>query len=152
MTSTPSSPKLPEPLKVVAWRTHLSGAEWRVADYVLPDGEPLVKLSDAQASIQALEAEVAGLREDAGRQREEDREILAAVVRELGEGSDGNAPGHAHSLPGIWDWDNGKKAGKACSWCLCWTKFTELAARAAQEARGDLAASIGRSSDRGNGE
>ena len=47
----------PDALPVVAWRKHLSGAEWKVADYVLPDSEPLVRLSDAQAALQALAAE-----------------------------------------------------------------------------------------------
>lgn len=59
---------------------------------------------------------------------EEDRAILAAVVRELGKGDAGNAPGHAHAVPGIWDSDNGNRAGKPCAWCLCWAKFTMLAA------------------------
>lgn len=29
----------------------------------------------------------------------------------------GNAPGHGHSVPGIWDSDNGELAGKECAWC-----------------------------------
>lgn len=47
----------PDALPVVAWRKHLSGAEWKVADYVLPDSEPLVRLSDAQSSLLAKEAD-----------------------------------------------------------------------------------------------
>ena len=54
-------------------------------------------------------------------------EILEAVRRELDDGDTaGNAPGHCHDVPGIWDSDNGKKAGKPCAWCATWKKFTGL--------------------------
>lgn len=56
---------------------------------------------------------------------DEDRAILEAVRRELEE-YDGNAPGHAHEVPGIWDSDNGAKSGQPCAWCLTWKKFTRL--------------------------
>jgi len=56
---------------------------------------------------------------------DEDKEILEAVRRELDEGN-GNAPGHGHRVVGIWDEDNGDKAGKPCAWCLTWAKFTKL--------------------------
>lgn len=38
----------------------------------------------------------------------------------------GNAPGHAHRTPGVWDVDpgNGAKGGTACEWCAQWTAFT----------------------------
>lgn len=65
----------------------------------------------------------------------EDAEILAAVHRELDDGDrTGNAPGHDHKLPGIWDDDNGAKSGKPCAWCLTWVKFTALIDRAARAA------------------
>ncbi len=57
---------------------------------------------------------------------DEDKAILEAVRRELDDGDRKNAPGHAHQIPGIWDSDNGKKAGKPCAWCLTWSKFTAL--------------------------
>lgn len=58
------------------------------------------------------------LRQDA----ERFREILSAVVRELGDDEDdGNAPGHGHSVPGVWDSDNGAKAGTICAWCKAWS-------------------------------
>lgn len=57
------------------------------------------------------------------------RDLLAAVVRETDDREyeypwDGaeNAPGHAHDVPGIWDADNGKKAGKPCAWCMTWNR------------------------------
>jgi hypothetical protein len=59
----------------------------------------------------------------------EDLAILEAVRREMDEDDDGNAPGHAHEIPGIWDSDNGAKAGKPCAWCLTWRKFTALIER-----------------------
>lgn len=64
--------------------------------------------------------------------RDEDREILEAVRRELDRGNqDGNAPGHGHEVPGIWDSDNGARAGKPCAWCLTWKKFTTIIDREA---------------------
>ena len=73
------------------------------AEYTAPPSKPWVSLTD------------------------EDREILEAVRRELDRGNqDGNAPGHGHEVPGIWDSDNGARAGKPCAWCLTWKKFTTL--------------------------
>ena len=75
-----TAPKLPEGLEPVAWRyktahtTHLCHS--RLDHYFSNDegatyvkGEPLVRLSDAQAALQALAAEIAVLREDAARYR-----------------------------------------------------------------------------------
>lgn len=71
MTSTPSSPKLAEPLKVVAviserslqrlasGNAHCVHAYAKVVD---EDDNSLVRLSDAQASIQALEADASRYR------------------------------------------------------------------------------------------
>lgn len=55
---------------------------------------------------------------------EELKVLMAALLDELGERDhgDGNAPGHCHEIPGVWDSDNGKKAGKPCSWCAIWAK------------------------------
>lgn len=60
------------------------------------------------------------------------KDMLEAVVREADKESrwrggyqkpwtgTENAPGHAHSITGIWDSDNGPIAGKPCSWCIAW--------------------------------
>lgn len=46
-------------------------------------------------------------------------EPLVKVVRALDRpGKD--APGHCHRVRGIWDADNGAKAGAACEWCADW--------------------------------
>ncbi|WP_186121448.1 hypothetical protein [Burkholderia gladioli] len=57
------------------------------------------------------------------------RDLLAAVTRELDDGEYGqpwrgteNAPGHAHDVLGVWDSDNGSKAGKPCAWCMTWNR------------------------------
>lgn len=63
--TTPS--QMPESLKVVAWRKHLSGAEWKLADYVLPDSEELVRLADAEAALKDRDAEIERLKKDAER-------------------------------------------------------------------------------------
>lgn len=80
--------------------------------------EPLVTLAAAQERIEALEAEKAALQRDADRWRT----IVPRLLAELGERgrSDGNAPGHAHRVPGVWDSDNGRLAGKTCAWCAVW--------------------------------
>ena len=52
------------------------------------------------------------------------QEVVAAVKREVPERftshSRGNAPGHGHSISGVWDDDNGALAGKECAWCKAW--------------------------------
>ena len=54
--------------------------------------------------------------------------LLAELLTKLGERDrgDGNAPGHGHEVPGIWDSDNGKLAGKPCAWCATWAKAREM--------------------------
>jgi hypothetical protein len=39
-----------------------------------------------------------------------------------------DAPGHNHSIPGIWDSDNRGKAGKRCEWCATWNEVRTLLA------------------------
>lgn len=64
---------------------------------------------------------------------DEDTKILEAVRRELSrENRNGDAPGHSHQIPGIWDSDNGDRAGKPCAWCLTWKKFTAIIDREAK--------------------
>jgi len=56
------------------------------------------------------------------------RALLTAVMREIPKrhlNRNGDAPGHSHSVPGIWDSDNGDKAGKPCAWCLVWKKAND---------------------------
>lgn len=72
-------------------------------------------------------------RDAALRDRDYARGLIHAVVREVpylshrpGNGN-GNAPGHSHSRPGIWDSDNGELAGKACSWCAIWRAAEKIA-------------------------
>ena len=65
-------------------------------------------------------------------ERDEARKALRRCVDEFvhrawGETRTGNAPGHAHLTPGIWDDDNGTKAGTLCEWCAAWPKILALA-------------------------
>jgi hypothetical protein len=80
------------------------------------------------------------------------RFILSLLVREIERQdgfSDGNAPGHGHEIPGVWDSDNGPLAGEPCAWCALWN----TARRALATAPGDVASSepggvgVARSSD-----
>jgi hypothetical protein len=52
------------------------------------------------------------------------KSLFSRLLEELDEydRDDGNAPGHCHEVPGVWDSDNGKKAGKPCAWCAIWAK------------------------------
>ena len=80
---------------------------------------------EARAEVERMRKHVA---EAVAAERERWRPVLDAVVRELackGEHR-GNAPGHAHSIPGVWDSDNGPIAGTPCSWCTAWKIAREL--------------------------
>lgn len=57
------------------------------------------------------------------------RELLEAVVREMDD-DDGNAPGHAHEIPGVWDSDNGAISGTRCAWCSTWRLAKQVLAAA----------------------
>jgi chemotaxis protein histidine kinase CheA len=55
--------------------------------------------------------------------------LICAMVDHLErrqEFRDGNAPGHSHRTPGVWDIDNGELAGKKCSWCELWQEALEI--------------------------
>jgi len=100
----------------------------RVRHSIPPDEDEWIPShEEVQAVLLALECIPAGIFTQPKREplTDEDKAILEAVRRELDEG-DGNAPGHGHRVAGIWDEDNGDKAGKPCAWCLTWAKFTKL--------------------------
>lgn len=65
-----------------------------------------------------LKLQLAAARVDAKRWRD----IVQSFVDEIPHRSAvrGNAPGHGHDVPGIWDSDNGPLAGKECAWCKTW--------------------------------
>lgn len=58
------------------------------------------------------------------------RVLLCRLVDQLGERDrgGGNAPGHGHDVPGVWDSDNGAKAGTACAWCALWAEAKKVRA------------------------
>lgn len=63
------------------------------------------------------------------------REIMSLVTSEIPHSKSvrpGNAPGHCHSVPGVWDEDNGAKAGKECAWCKVWNAAVTIKKEAAQ--------------------
>lgn len=64
------------------------------------------------------------------KQRDEVFSVFSILIDEMDKRhhSDGNAPGHAHEIPGVWDRDNGPMAGKPCAWCAVWNKAKELRA------------------------
>lgn len=66
-------------------------------------------------------------------------DILREAISERGMGwrpRAGNAPGHGHETPGIWDDDNGPLAGQPCKWCATWKRGVDtLQARAKRTAK-----------------
>lgn len=65
--------------------------------------------------------------------------LLLAIVTERPKrcrNHHGDAPGHSHSIPGVWDSDNGILAGKECAWCKAWREAETYLAIAAAPASG----------------
>lgn len=65
--------------------------------------------------------------------------LLLAIVTERPKrcrNHHGDAPGHSHSIPGVWDSDNGILAGKECAWCKAWREAETYLAIAAAPAPG----------------
>ena len=57
--------------------------------------------------------------------------LLAELVVQLDRkrnhrSKDGNAPGHSHSVAGVWDADNGAIAGKPCALCALYNLAGEM--------------------------
>lgn len=47
--------------------------------------------------------------------------VLSALEEGKGRpGAGGNAPGHCHAVPGVWDLGNGERSGTTCGWCRIW--------------------------------
>lgn len=58
------------------------------------------------------------------------RGLLTSLVNQFLQDADcgESAPGHAHSVPGVWDSGNHPdKAGKPCAWCALWAKALKAA-------------------------
>jgi hypothetical protein len=60
------------------------------------------------------------------------REVMSCVVNEIPRYTHraGNAPGHCHAIPGVWDRDNGDKAGTECGWCKVWNAAVAMSKEA----------------------
>ena len=67
--------------------------------------------AEAANRIRQLEAQLATAREAVGN-------VISHFQRSA---LSGDAPGHDHAISGIWDSDNGEKAGTECEWCKQWT-------------------------------
>ena len=52
------------------------------------------------------------------------RDLLQGVFDHYTDRDQG--PGHAHTVPGIWDDDNPPElAGKPCEWCALWERVRQ---------------------------
>ena len=103
----------------------------RIKDYELTTNQ---RMSQLISEIEALEKLV--LTQTQGKEVHDDSRYLArlkglicAMVGHLERRQEffpGNAPGHSHKIPGVWDIDNGELAGKKCSWCELWQEALEI--------------------------
>lgn len=86
----------------------------------LMDWHPVAAMDDLPDSLLARVETVVRAAEAA--ERAKWQPVVNAVLREMPrrDRNDGNAPGHAHAVPGIWDPDNGPLAGRECAWCKAW--------------------------------
>lgn len=66
-------------------------------------------------------------------ERDELLRLLRAVASELDD--DTQPPGHWHTVPGVWDADNGPLAGRPCEWCKTWNRVREVLAKYPTEER-----------------
>lgn len=84
---------------------------------------------EARQEVRQLKAENEALRKDLV----DWQGVVAAVRREVPERftshARGNAPGHGHSISGVWDNDSGALAGKECAWCKAWNAAMSKAAQ-----------------------
>lgn len=63
--------------------------------------------------------------------------VKLAVLSEPSEGAyigPRNAPGHCHTVPGVWDRGNSGRAGKECGWCKAWNLVQALVKEEAGDA------------------
>lgn len=87
--------------------------------HVKLNAEWIEKTADLRAALEAAAADK--------RDALQFHDLLDAVIREIERGKYDrpyrgieNAPDHGHAVPGIWDPDNGAKAGTQCAWCATW--------------------------------
>lgn len=73
--------------------------------------------------------------EQIGKLKAENEALRSLVLSALEEGkgrpgTGGNAPGHCHAVPGVWDRGNGERSGAACGWCRIWNAAQAMAKEA----------------------
>ena len=73
--------------------------------------------------------------EQIGKLKAENEALRSLVLSALEEGkgrpgTGGNAPGHCHAVPGVWDRGNGERSGAACGWCRIWSAAQAMAKEA----------------------
>lgn len=143
----------------VAWYIRSKGGFYLSEEAITPSDRKLgfTELFDHPAPALSVDSELGdmmdkaedeywhnlGLREEAERDdvagdANNWRELLEAVIRETPNkfpSQNLNAPGHSHSIPGIWDSDNIRNglAGKQCAWCFAWNKASAAIAASTKE-------------------
>ena len=107
-------------------RYSISGCGDTNCDPLIIDSDgPYVEYSDVKVIISE--------RDQLKAENEALRQVMACVAAEIPRGySQGNAPGHCHEVPGVWDRSNGEKSGRECGWCKVWNAAVAMSKEAAQ--------------------
>ena len=108
----------------------------RIGNYELVSNQ---RMSQLMSEIEALEQLVltqthnkkapSEVRDDDSQELNRLKGLICAMVDHLERRQgyrSGNAPGHSHEVPGVWDMDNGELAGIKCSWCELWREALEI--------------------------
>ena len=94
------------------------------------------------AGVMALLAEIDQLKAE----NEALRVVMSAVTSEIPSGKfiqPGNAPGHCHDIPGVWDRGNGERSCKECGWCKVWNAAIAMSKQSTIKKMGDYKGTIG---------
>ncbi|WP_448693564.1 hypothetical protein [Pseudomonas rhizophila] len=109
------------------------------------EGCPMRVAEELRIQVDELKAENAGLKTgyqayeqvnaELKAEVEKLRGVMACVVNEVPryEDRNGNAPGHCHSIPGVWDQSNGAKSGTECGWCKVWNAAVAMSKEPAHD-------------------
>ncbi len=83
------------------------------------------RVSDAGGQALFMRSEIEKLKAD----NESLRGLVLSALEEGNgrPGTGGNAPGHCHAVPGVWDRGNGERSGTACGWCRIWNAAQAMA-------------------------
>lgn len=101
-----------------------------LAEFPLPHPDHLMACSFHDAKWSAWQAAIAYASSERASAEKDAARLLAKLIADMDEGHRRQigSPHHAHSIAGIWDSDNGVRAGKPCEQCAMWNEARALVA------------------------